>query len=143
MRKIFNKLFNNALDESGSLAIGLIDPSGLLIHSAGAHEGHDPQQVAALFANMHHGMHTIEELLGDALDDHIIIGERLHIHLYRLRTYTLYAFALRQPNSTSARVRSALRKLQEGLQPLLFSEGLMSVAATSHGIQQPQQFGIN
>lgn len=143
MRKVFNKLFNNALDESGSLAIGLIDPSGLLIHSAGAHDGHNPEKIAALFANIHYGIPTVESLLGDTLDDHIIIGERLHIHFYRLRTYTLYAFALRQPNSTSARVRAALRKLQEGLQPLLFSDGLMSVTPASYGIQQPQQFGIN
>lgn len=143
MKKIFQQSFRSALDESGSLAIGLIDGSGLLIHSAGAHNGQNAQNVAAIFANIHKHMEAVEDLLGDTFDDYIAIGEKLHIHFYRLENYTLYAFAPRKAGSGSVQVRNALRKLQENLKPLL-QGGLapQSDSAVRNGIQKPQQFGL-
>lgn len=130
---------NRLLNEGAALGVGLVDDSGLVVHSSGAHDGQSSVSVGAHLASfLHSASLELEQLCHETFDEQVMIGATYSFYLYKLpqRRYLLYVMVPK--DALGAQVRRELRRAGERLLPLL--RGNILMAATRQRLEQPRQF---
>lgn len=132
-------IFNILLDQSESLGVGLVDPHGFLVQSAGEHGGYSCSILAVNTRTISNRMSPIlTELLDEPLREHIILcaDHTLYLLMHEQSDYLLYALA--KPDVPGGRIRLAMREAAMKLTPVLAGRNLVS--PVGQRLEQPRQF---
>ena len=138
MTRSLRQIFDALLDRTGSLGAGVVDFSGLAVHTSGLHGGLDPQAIAAHLPCLHGGFFAA--LLEDTLVEDVLIGERYSFYLRRLSGHTFFMYIMTEDKTSGGTLRYALRHSEEAVvKALCLTETALS-AATNERLEQPREF---
>jgi hypothetical protein len=138
-RDDLHAIFNLLLDRSETLGVGLVDPHGFLVQSAGEHGGYACVTLAANTRTISNRMTPIlTDVLSEPLREQIILCESYTLYLLTLEESDYLLYALAKPNVPGGRVRLALRESATALAPVLAGQAL--TRSPGQRLEQPRQF---
>lgn len=138
MPQTVNQLLDAMLDATDCLGIGMVDKSGLLIHSSGLHTGKNPELIISHLQS--NATAEFERVLDDSFAEQVFIGKTYTFYLRWFNSQRYFLYAMTLSSAAGGRIRHALQQLTETLETALTET---SVVTISERLEYGKKLGSN
>ncbi len=133
MSRNISQIISSLVDKTQSLGGGLVDSSGLLVHSSGHHGNKNKDEFAVYLFAM--SPKKLDVFLDDNVKEYIILSEKYKIYCYWLDNAQYLLYILTKETAQGKIVRtnlhSAAKKIEQDL-------NLSSAIPISQRLEQPR-----